>query len=184
MDSSLSAIIKFQIGLVQDFIAAARSTRDLWSGSYLLSFLTAVGIRKLTEHGGKLIFPNPEHQPLLDRPETWRLSSNHQDRLTPNLPNLFIAILDGPDPIKVAEDVEKAIRQEWRKIAESCFEALVSQNILHSEETQTVFFGQTDSFLSVAWHLTPLANEYESDYLRNARHLDAVRQTRDFKAIP
>jgi len=184
MNTPLKIIIKFQIGPVQDFIAAARSTRDLWSGSYLLSFLTAAGIRKLTERGGELIFPNSERQPLLDQPDIWRLSSHQQDQLTPNLPNLFVAILDGPNPIAVAEAVEKAIRQEWRKIAQSCLKSLVFQNILHAEESQTVFFGQTDSFLSIAWQITPLANDYESAYQRNAWHLDAVRQTRDFKAIP
>lgn len=42
-----SALLKFQIGPVQDFIAQARSTRDLWSGSYLLSWLMAAGLAKL-----------------------------------------------------------------------------------------------------------------------------------------
>lgn len=42
---SMSSLLKFQIGPVQDFIAAARSTRDLWSGSYLLSWLVAAGIK-------------------------------------------------------------------------------------------------------------------------------------------
>ena len=63
-----SALLKFQIGPVQDFIAAARSTRDLWSGSYLLSWLVAAGIRKLKEVGGELIFPSYETQPLLNSP--------------------------------------------------------------------------------------------------------------------
>jgi hypothetical protein len=37
-------LLKLQIGPVQDFIAQARSTRDLWSGSYLLSWLMAAGL--------------------------------------------------------------------------------------------------------------------------------------------
>ena len=36
---SVASLLKLQIGPVQDFIAQARSTRDLWSGSYLLSWL-------------------------------------------------------------------------------------------------------------------------------------------------
>ena len=47
MDFEKPSLIKFQIGPVQDFIAQARSTRDLWSGSYLLSFLMALGIGQL-----------------------------------------------------------------------------------------------------------------------------------------
>ena len=35
------SFLLFQIGPVQDFIRQARSTRDLWAGSYLLSYLIA-----------------------------------------------------------------------------------------------------------------------------------------------
>ena len=35
------SLVLFQAGPVQPFIAAARSTRDLWSGSYMLSWLMA-----------------------------------------------------------------------------------------------------------------------------------------------
>ena len=42
------AFLKFQLGPVQDFIAAARSIRDLWSGSYLLSWLMAAGMKALS----------------------------------------------------------------------------------------------------------------------------------------
>jgi CRISPR-associated protein Cmr2 len=59
------SILRFQIGLVQDFIAQARITRDLWSGSHLPSWLVAAGIRKFVAEGGALIFPNPRGQPLL-----------------------------------------------------------------------------------------------------------------------
>jgi hypothetical protein len=40
--SSPSALLRVQIASPQEFIAAARSTRDLWSGSYLLSWLIAM----------------------------------------------------------------------------------------------------------------------------------------------
>lgn len=41
------AFLKFQLGPVQEFIAEARSIRDLWSGSYLLSWLMAAGMKAL-----------------------------------------------------------------------------------------------------------------------------------------
>jgi CRISPR-associated protein Cmr2 len=46
------AFLKVQIGPVQDFIAQARSTRDLWSGSYLLSWLMAAGLKALSAEIG------------------------------------------------------------------------------------------------------------------------------------
>ena len=45
-------LLKLQIGPVQDFIAQARSTRDLWSGSYLLSWLMAAGLKRLRDDLG------------------------------------------------------------------------------------------------------------------------------------
>ena len=77
-ESGSSALLKFQIGPVQDFIAQARSTRDFWSGSFLLSWLVAAGIRELGRQLAKgslipsecfakaresLIFPAVEAQP-------------------------------------------------------------------------------------------------------------------------
>src|SRR5665811_1232052 len=95
-----ACLLKLQIGPVQEFIAQARSTRDLWSGSYLLSWLMAAGIRKLRSSGGELVFPNPAGQPLLENPQSWRLLADHARILTPNLPNLFVAKI--PSSVSVA----------------------------------------------------------------------------------
>ena len=87
-DKTSSFLIKFQIGPVQEFIAQARSTRDLWSGSYLLSWLVAAGIRKLLEcPGASLVYPATNEQPLLHRP--FDLTGGHKLLLTPNLPNVL-----------------------------------------------------------------------------------------------
>lgn len=45
------------IGSVQDFIAAARRTRDLWFGSHLLSEISKAAAKSIAEDGGLLIFP-------------------------------------------------------------------------------------------------------------------------------
>lgn len=173
-----SFILKFQIGPVQDFIAAARSTRDLWGGSYLLSWLVAAGIRELQKHGSKLIFPNPSGQPLLDL-ENAAKNPDHTALLTPNLPNLFVARIEG-DPTVVAEQVKKAIEAEWKGIAKAVWEKRDQFGL--SADTKDRFFAQVDHHLSIAWMTTPLTGGYRDAYQRNGWHLDAVRQTRDFAA--
>src|SRR5437016_4767991 len=98
------SLLKLQIGPVQDFIAQARSTRDLWSGSYLLSWLMAHAIHRLTapSNAVQIVFPSEASaaapqlsiQPLICHlrngapppgvsPEDWM-----NKILTPNLPNL------------------------------------------------------------------------------------------------
>jgi CRISPR-associated protein Cmr2 len=180
MDSE-RALLKFQIGPVQDFIAQARSTRDLWSGSYLLSWLVAAGIRELQRQGAELIFPNPGGQPLLRLPEI--PADGQRDLLTPNLPNVFIARISG-DPDRTAGTVAAAIREEWLAIARAVWKQRDRFGLGEQEERR--FFDQVDRHLSLSWCATPLAGDtsagYAEAYRTNGWHLDAVRQTREFRS--
>ena len=110
-----SHLLKVQIGPVQDFIAQARSTRDLWSGSYLLSWLVAAGIKALPSDA-TLIFPSRTgpngEQPLL-KPV---LNPDDPDILIPNLPNLFVVKVPSDSAQVIAGNVETAIRSEWNAV--------------------------------------------------------------------
>ncbi len=100
---------------MQDFIAAARNTRDLWSGYYLLSYLVGTALARIALDFGPdhVLFPNLANQPILDlllKDEIWdklKTASGEdlwqafdyynvagKDRLlTPSLPNRFLALL-------------------------------------------------------------------------------------------
>ena len=70
------AFLLFQIGPVQDYISQARRTLDLWSGSYLLSYLIGAGLRHIALNYGpdNVIFPNLCGQPIFDlllKDEVW-----------------------------------------------------------------------------------------------------------------
>lgn len=118
MTPSPSQFFLFQVGPVQDFIAQARSTRDLWSGSYLISWLVAHAIKETVrqcqlEKSGGIIFPSPKGQPLLgfvvnnERPSP---SVSTEQILTPSLPNRFLAEVPANfEPEKVAA----AFKAEW-----------------------------------------------------------------------
>jgi CRISPR-associated protein Cmr2 len=175
------SLLKLQIGPVQEFIAQSRSTRDLWSGSYLLSFLISAGIRKL----GKdfLVFPNPDGQPLLENPATWSAIRSQKDLLTPNLPNLFVAKIPSENCSELAEIVATTIRDKWKEIANACFAKLKSLGILAAEQ-DTAFLEQAETFLTISWQITPIGGGYAAAFALNGRHLDAVRQTRDFSQNP
>ncbi|MGD9420746.1 MAG: type III-B CRISPR-associated protein Cas10/Cmr2 [Verrucomicrobiota bacterium JB025] len=176
MSTSLS-MLKFQIGPVQDFIATARSTRDLWSGSYLLSWLVASGIKALPQDS-KLVFPATEAQPLLRHP----LNPAESGILIPNLPNIFIAKVTG-DAKKAAEAVTDAITTEWKQIATAVWNKRQSLGLPDSFKDR--FFAQVDRHLSISWMTTEVPDDsdhaYVEAYRHNGWHLDAVRQTREFK---
>lgn len=53
-------LLSISIGPVQDFIATARRSRDLWFGSWLLSEISKAAAKYIYEHKGELIFPSPD----------------------------------------------------------------------------------------------------------------------------
>ncbi len=180
------AFLKLQIGPVQDFIAAARSIRDLWSGSYLLSWLMAAGLKKLSELCGpdSVLFPSLWGQPLFDlhwRDSLWSKVSMHQKArkcwddikpsnsalLTPNLPNVFLALVPADQGRELAQEVEKAIRSEFRKIADHVWDACETHGLCADEPMITAaarkerFYKQIDQFLSISWQVTPWPTDLE-----------------------
>jgi CRISPR-associated protein Cmr2 len=60
-------LISLSIGPVQDFIAAALRTRDLWFGSHMLSEVSKAAARAIMEQKGELIFPAVENSDDLKR---------------------------------------------------------------------------------------------------------------------
>jgi len=53
-------LVSISIGPVQDFIAQARRSRDLWFGSHLLSEIARAAAKAVAAIGGELIFPAVE----------------------------------------------------------------------------------------------------------------------------
>lgn len=93
----------FSIGPVQEFIAQARRTRDLWFGSFLLSELSKAGAEKFQELGGTLIFP------ALDQ------SSGKSN----NAPNKILGMITHDQPSSIARQVKKAIYDKWKGYSEN-----------------------------------------------------------------
>lgn len=54
-------LLSISVGPVQEFIATARRSRDLWFGSWLLSEISKAAASEIHKSGGTLIFPSPEH---------------------------------------------------------------------------------------------------------------------------
>jgi CRISPR-associated protein Cmr2 len=175
------SFLKFQLGPVQDFIAAARSTRDLWSGSYLLSWLMAQGLAKLSLELGpdSVVFPSLREQPLVDlalKHSVWDRvkignkpvwDSFHWSReglLTPNLPNVFLAVVPADRANDLAEAVCDAIKAEWKRISKSVWNDCETQGLwkladedglLPIEKRRTRFDHQIEHFLSLSWAALP-----------------------------
>jgi CRISPR-associated protein Cmr2 len=102
-------LLALSIGPVQEFIAAARRTRDLWFGSYLLSEISKAAARKVLQEGGSLVLPAPGSEDDL-RPDS-----------PLNVANIVLAELTstcGVEPGALALQARLAAQTRWDGLAD------------------------------------------------------------------
>ena len=121
------ALLAVSIGPVQDFIAAARSTSDLWAGSHLLARLSWEAMRVVCEACGPeaVLFPRLRGVPQVDlwlrdsrglAPELFASQPWASDRTDGNplfaaaLPNRFTAIVPAGAAAGIGERITTAVR--------------------------------------------------------------------------
>lgn len=127
-----AAFLSFSLGPVQSFISTARSVRDLWSGSMILSWLTFQAMLPVIEAYGPMAFVYPHLRgiPFLDRwlrePDRVGRGIPEPDevlRRAPCLPNRFLALVpwgpDGEIAQQLAEKCKQAVNRKWYEMAES-----------------------------------------------------------------
>ena len=157
-------LLKLQIGPVQEFIAQARSTRDLWSGSYLLSWLMAAGAKALVEAAGNdesvVLSPVLLEQPVyrFQRKLYAKLDHDVNDAiLTPNFTNILVAQLPSGMAARAVDAMIEAIKAERDRIAQCCWDKLVKDRLVEDPNGNRAdrFFAQVQVFPSITWQLTP-----------------------------
>jgi CRISPR-associated protein Cmr2 len=94
------------LGPVQDFISAARRTRDLWYGSFILSEISKAVARILSERG-ELIFPAP-----------FDIQRDLEPGSSMNVANVMLCIINqAQKPEELSEMVTDAAQKFWRQAA-------------------------------------------------------------------
>lgn len=200
------ALLKFQLGPVQDFIASARSTRDLWSGSYLLSWLMAAGLAALAAEIGPdtVLFPNLYGQPLFDlrfRDSLWKKLNATSDTtrhiwadfeqnecapnnlLTPNLPNVFLALVPASCADRLAKLVEAAIQTEWETaiagaVRTYCEPLFTLNHSTVAADADARFSAQIHRHLQITWQVTAFPDTAKELVALAAEHLPRATQAK------
>ncbi len=157
-------LLLIALGPVQDFIAQARRTRDLWYGSHLLSELGRGAARALVDYGGELVFPSLKK----GDPELEACQGPLRENGTPplNVANKLIAqVPPGVDPRELARNVRTGVMTYWRDhlagpVKERCAGLL-------ADEIDTVWTEQVETFLEFVAAWAPLA-----DYADTRRMLE------------
>jgi CRISPR-associated protein Cmr2 len=164
-----SYLYVLSIGPVQDFIAAARRTRDLWFGSHLLSEISKAAAKKIRDEGGELIFPSPEN------PENDLNPSENPDAF--NVANIILAELDMDDVQKIQDfdlKAKDAAREGWLYYANAA--CTVARDVVNKDIWKAQV-GDVIEFYS-AW--VPINSSYRDARIRLMRLHAARKATRDF----
>lgn len=178
-DRTSDSHLLFSIGPVQDFISAARTTRDLWAGSYLLSYLTWSAVEIAIARCGEdaVRFPHLGGQPLdrLRRGE----SPSPEEKVLPSLPNkAFIVAPPGLSPVTLAAEMETAVRSKWKEMADG-----VRKHLTRSGGTDGMagWDAQIEGLLEIYWAVGVGSSE-EAAYKEASALLDARKAVRSFRA--
>ena len=150
----MSHLLAIAVGPVQEFIAAARRTRDLWFGSYLLSEISRAVAKSVETDGGKLIFP---------------ASSDAE-----NVANVILAELPTGEPRDVAAKAKQAAQKRWLEfVGEAHREAagVIRQDIWDDQVEDVIEF-------YAAW--VQQSGQYQQDRQRLMRLLAGRKNCRDF----
>lgn len=170
------ALLAMSFGPVQDFIAQARSTSDLWAGSHLLSRLAWEGLKVVCERLGPdaVLFPQLRGVPLVDlwlqqnmelpakwfEDLEWRTSGTDANPLfAAALPNRFVALVPADQAQSLAEAVTTRVRDWVHKEARAMLRQLLDEVRIKDADASlpcwTQLTEQLAGFPEVHWATVP-----------------------------
>jgi CRISPR-associated protein Cmr2 len=164
------ALLLFSIGPIQDFIATARKTQDLWSGSYMLSYLSWVAMKSISENVGpdSIIFPDLIGQPFckkwLKEKGLMSIEDPEKDALSsPTLPNRILAVLSENGVEEIAERAKTEVDAGFKKICMSVKEGIENNIVELKGDTKwnEIWNRQTKNLIEVYWAILPMGKKEE-----------------------
>ncbi|MCH8569449.1 MAG: type III-B CRISPR-associated protein Cas10/Cmr2 [Balneolales bacterium] len=181
-DKVSASLLLFTIGPVQEFIAAARKTSDLWSGSYMLSWLSWQAMKVFCDELGPdcILFPDLMGQPLVDH---WLENEkglnldvlrkadaeDYEDKLcAPTLPNRFFAVVPAEKAEELAAQAEKAVEDALQKAGKFAFDFL-KPVFPEGHPDEKEWAEQLANFTECYWACTDLP-----DWKKGTQHIDKL----------
>ena len=157
MQMNGKSMLRMQIGPVQDFIAAARTSRDLWSGSYLLSRLMAAALHYLEHQAGvEIIFPCTGELGIC----RWWANEREdagwiEGAEAPCLSNKLVACVPTGQAEELALAAQAAVRHTWQAIAERV-RRMLPQGIQQDSARMARYEQQVKQHLAVDYTHLPM----------------------------
>ncbi|HEV2845009.1 MAG TPA: type III-B CRISPR-associated protein Cas10/Cmr2, partial [Thermoanaerobaculia bacterium] len=149
----MAHVLIVTLGPIQDFIAAARRSRDLWFGSWLLSELSKATAKAMADECGldALVFPGVLEAKELNPGSNTSVANK-----------IVVRVPDGKDPAAVAERGRMGMEARLERLRDQAFEKLRESEYFHPKNANA----QVKALIEVAW---VSAAEQEPNGYREAR---------------
>ena len=182
-----AALLALSLGPVQSFIAAARSTSDLWAGSHLLARLSWEAAKVVCERLGPdaILIPRLRGIPQVDvwlrdrgLPGDWFEDSDWTCRETDAnplfsaaLPNRFVAVVPAAGAGEIAGEIETRVRGWLQSLGACVVDRLLEEAALRDRgeprdeavHAYRQMRGQLDGFPEVHWAAVPFSLSQSRD---------------------
>ncbi len=169
------ALLAVSFGPVQEFIAQARTTSDLWAGSHLLSRIAWEGIKVVcTEYGpDAVLFPQLRGIPQVDlwlqnemklpkdwfKDEEWRKGTTDSNPLfAAALPNRFVVLVPASAATELAKCITTTVRDWVISKGNEALDKLLKRACISDTNVQEVYDqikAQLTGFPEVHWTVVP-----------------------------
>lgn len=163
-------VVIISIGPVQSMIASARKSRDLWSGSWLLSELAKSCAKFLKENKAELIFPYVEDIELLKENSDFSVGNKLQ---------AVIEVENTQKLNEVLQNAKQAVSQRYREEVKNALGQL-NQNDIRMDIWQS----QIDDLVEVQWAWAKIEND---NYITASQKVGGVlasrKNTREFSPL-
>lgn len=167
------ALLTVSIGPVQDFIAAGRSTSDLWAGSHFLSSLAWQAMRVVAAEFGPdaILFPQLRGVPVVDlwlieqgvsrdlfNSVDWNdTATDYNPLFAAALPNKFVALVPESAGAALAESIKTTVRDWVQREAHAMLDRVLREigETPNTQHCYTQLKRQLRDFPEVHWSVMP-----------------------------
>jgi CRISPR-associated protein Cmr2 len=155
------AILIFTFGPIQSFIAEARRTADLKTGSQILVQLAQAAGHAIEKAGGTLVYPAD---------------------LAGDAPNVLVAQVPFKQAKVTGEAAEAALWKAWDEIAQSAYAYMSRWQPRPDQPWRDIWQRQVAGQWETFWAAAEMAHDqgYAAAYAQAKRALDADKRTRTF----
>jgi CRISPR-associated protein Cmr2 len=169
-------LLTIAIGPVQEFIASARRSRDLWFGSWLLSELSKAAANKIADGNEKrLIFPA-----ISDLADLKPATKDQEPNGYFSVVNKITALVETDNVRQFAEAVFDAMKERLSNLRIEAFNRIEKSQYFDQDRAKL----QIEDLIEYYWASVPLPdeNDYATARQQAESLLIARKNTRDFNS--